>query len=70
MYIYVCIYGCTTCNLFATIKYEQIMKKIMTKKMIRNPSRLKALATDGQNVCFIKSLRCFNLRIFSAKCFH
>ena len=33
--MYVCVYVCTTYNLFATIKYEQVMKK----KMIRNPSR-------------------------------
>ena len=33
--MYVCVYICTTYNLFATIKYEQVMKK----KMKRNPSR-------------------------------
>ena len=32
--MFVCVYVCTTYNLFATIKYEQVMKK----KMIKNPS--------------------------------
>ena len=30
--MYVCVYVCTTYNLFVTIKYEQVMKKKMKKR--------------------------------------